>query len=689
MKEHFQPEYFINREFTSLSFNERVLSLSENEDIPILERMRFLCIYANNIDEFFEIRVGGLKEKMFMHISRNYIDGLSTEEIFNELSERAHTLTDKMYDIFNKQLIPNLAKEGVNFLEAKDWNEDIHLFAKHYFKNEILPIVSPIALDLAHPFPRLFNKSLNFIVSLKGKDAFERNINYAIIHTPKSLPRIIPVPSELSENNTQFIYLSSIILTHVHRLFPGMDIEGCYPFRLTRNSDLFLREEEIDDLASAVQRELFSRHYGRVVRLEIAKSCPKHIVDFILQKHHLKHNDAYYCDGPVNIQRFIHTINKIIRPSLCYPVFTPYYPLTNHTKKNIFAKLDDHDILLHHPYESFDVVINFVRQAASDPAVLAIKQTLYRTQSNSTMVDALVEAARLGKEVTAIIELRARFDEESNLLLANRLHEAGVLVLYGVVGYKTHAKMTLIVKRTGGKLKRYVHLGTGNYHEKTAQRYTDLGLLTSDPTIGQDVDIIFQQLTGLGKVVKLKALSHAPFTLQQRLLTLIDECIHAAKKQKKSKIFFKMNGLTDRIMIEALYRASKAGVQITLIVRSVCCLKPKIPGISDNIRVFSILGRFLEHHRVFYVQIDKEEWWYLSSADLMERNLYNRIEVMFPVLDPSLQKRIKEEIIENYLKDNEFCWEMQADGTYQQVTKGKYSAQEFLLEKYQAINLKP
>ncbi|OCH99087.1 RNA degradosome polyphosphate kinase [Legionella jamestowniensis] len=677
------PEYYINREFTALAFNERILQFAKNERVPLLERMRFLCICSGNLDEFFEIRVAGLKEKIALSSRKTYIDGLQANEIFSQLSKKVHLLTDELYHIFNKQLLPAMKKENIHFLTAEEWTDDIHLWAKHYFKNEILPIVSPIALDLAHPFPRLFNKSLNFIISLRGKDAFDRNIDYAVVHAPRSLPRLIHLPSELCDaGSTRFVYLSSIIETHIHSLFPGMEINGCYTFRLTRNSDLFLREEEIEDLAVAVQRELFSRHYGHVVRLEVDKRCPAHIVDFLLQKHHLHHEDAYHCDGPVNFQRYFSVINRIDKPDLNYPPLSTQYPAVIHQKRSIFTTLDEQDILLHHPYQSYDVVIDFVRQAASDPNVLAIKQTLYRTHSESIMVKALVEAARSGKEVTAVVELRARFDEESNLRLASHLHQAGVLVLYGVMGYKTHAKMTLVVRRAHGKLKRYVHLGTGNYHEQTAKRYTDFGLLTSEPTITSDVQTIFQQLTGLGRAVKLKALCHSPFTLQKNLLQLIEECIQTAQTGQEAEINIKVNGLTDKTMIKALYRASQAGVKINLLVRSVCCLKPGIPNVSDNIRVLSLVGRFLEHHRVYYFRIQENERIYCASADLMERNLYNRIEVMFPILDENNQKRIKQEIFKNYLKDNTSTWEMQADGSYKPVIRGSYSAQEKLLELY-------
>lgn len=677
------PEYYINRDYTALSFNERVLQLAKDERVPLLERMRFLCICSSNLDEFFEIRVAGLKEKIALQSRKLGIDGQTANEVLSHLSKKAHVLSDEIYDIFNKGLLPAMRRENIFFLNTEEWSEDMQLWAKHYFKNEILPIVSPIALDLAHPFPRLFNKSLNFIIALEGRDAFDRSIDYAVVHAPRSLPRMIHIPSELCTNGgSYFVYLSSIIQSHIHRLFPGMEIKGCFPFRLTRNSDLFLREEEIEDLAVAVQREVFSRHYGHVVRLEIDKRCPHHIVDFLLQTHHLHHEDSYYCDGPVNLQRYSSVVNQIDRPDLNYPPLVVQYPVFAGHKRNLFNVLDEQDILLHHPYQSFEVVIDFVRQAAADPNVLAIKQTLYRTRYDSVMVKALIEAARSGKEVTAVVELRARFDEESNLKLANKLHEAGVLVLYGVMGYKTHAKMTLVVRRTHGKLKRYVHLGTGNYHEQTAKRYTDLGLLTCEPNITADTQIIFQQLTGLGKTVKLKALCHSPFTLQKNLLQLIEECISKAQAGKESEIQFKINGITDKTMIKALYRASQAGVKITLLVRSLCCLKPGIPKISENIRVISIVGRFLEHHRVYYFRKEEEEFYFCSSADLMERNLYNRIEVMFPIFDKDCQKRIKNEIFKNYIKDNCNAWEMQADGSYKALTNGTYNAQEKLMQLY-------
>ena len=677
--EHF--DYYINREFTALLFNQRVLSMSEDQSIPILERMRYLCICSSNLDEFFEIRVAGLKEKIDASSSKLSIDGYTAEELLAQLSEKAHELVDHLYRIFNQQLLPALKKEKIFFYDSKDWNDATTIWARHYFKNEVLPIVSPIALDLAHPFPRLFNKSLNFIVSLKGKDAFDRNIQYAVVHAPRSLPRLIELPIEIYGQRSCYVYLSSIIKTHMYRFFPGMEINSCYAFRLTRNSDLALRDDEEEDLAAAVQRELFSRHYGHVVRLEIEKNCPQEMTDFLLQKHHLQDNDCYPCDGPVNIQRFMGIINDIPRADLQFPPFKPLFPSVLKYKADISALLDEQDLLLHHPYQSFEVVIDFVRQAAADPNTLAIKQTLYRTSYDSIMVQALVEAARSGKEVTAVIELRARFDEESNLRLANKLHQAGVLVLYGVVGHKTHCKMTLVVKRVQRKLKRYVHLGTGNYHEQTAKKYTDFSLLTSNTQISRDTQTIFQQLTGLGRAVKLKALSHAPFTIHGFLIEKINQCMTAAKKKQKAQIIIKVNGLTDKSVIHALYHASQAGVKIQLIVRGVCCLKPGIKGVSDNIKVISVVGRFLEHHRIYFFAHHDEEHLFCSSADLMERNLYYRVEVMFPILNEDHIKKIKTEIFKNYLHKNTDAWLMDSKGEYEKMS-GDHSAQKWLLDIY-------
>jgi len=674
------PAYYLNREFTALEFNERVLQLAEDPNTPLLEKVRFVCICSNNLDEFFEIRVAGLKEMFSIAPQKTGSDGLRFDETFYKLSILTHKLIERIYNFYNNKLLPELRKENIYFYEKSDWCEEINLWVRNYFKNEILPIISPIALDLAHPFPQLFNKSLNFIISLEGKDAFDRNINYAVVHAPRILPRMILLPKELTGDKDVFIYLSSIIKAHISSLFPGMEIKGCYAFRITRNSDLYFNDEGADDLAEAIQRELSSRHYGHVVRLEIDSDCPKEITEFLLNKYHLSFDDLYYCHGPVNLQRLMSIIKQVKKPKFEYPAFTPSFVVPLKQQKLLLNLLDEQDILIHHPYESYETVIDFVKQAAIDPNVLAIKQTLYRTHINSAMVKALLEASRRGKEVTAIIELRARFDEESNLKLATQLHEAGVLVLYGIMGYKTHAKMTLVVRRVLGKLKPYVHLGTGNYHEETSKHYTDFSLLTSHPEITADIQSIFQQLTGLGKMLKLKQIYHSPFTLQKRLLELIELCAKAASQKKDAKIFIKVNGLTDQKIIEALYKASQQGANILLFIRGACCLKPNIPNVSDNIKVVSIVGRFLEHHRIYYFKHDDEENYYCASADLMERNLYARVEIMFPILSEDCKKRINEEILRNYSKDNTNTWELQKDGSYKPIRNGNYSAQTKLLE---------
>lgn len=676
------PDLYINREFSALSFNQRILEKATDKSIPILERFKYLLIASSNLDEFFEIRVAGLKQQVQYNAQLESIDGLSPKQLLSEISSITHQISSDLYDIYNTQLIPDLAQEDIYFLEPTQWSPAIKAWLEEFFFQEIQPVVSPIGLDLARPFPRLVNKSLNFLVALSGDDAFGRNIKYAVTHAPRSVPRAIKIPKSLTNNSKCFVYLSSLMKAYNHHLFPGMTIEGCYAFRLTRNSDLFLREEEIDDLVSALKDELFERNYGDIVRLEIDNQCPQEMVNFLLKEHNLSKEDAYFCHGPVNLQRYMDVLDLIDRPNLRFKSFSPAAPASLKGEKNIFEALDKKDILLHHPFESFQTVVEFVRQAAADPEVLAIKQTVYRSPENSGIVNALVQAARAGKEVTAVIELRARFDEESNIHLADRLNKAGALVLYGVVGFKTHAKMTLVVRKHTSQVKSYVHLGTGNYHEHTAKSYTDLGLLTANEGIAKDIQKIFHQLTGLGKELPLDHIKHAPFTFKHQIFNFIQNAIEASIAQKDTTLIFKVNGLTDPSIIQALYRASQAGVKIKLFIRTLCSLKPGIRGVSDNITVTSIVGRFLEHHRIFYCNIDGKEEIYLASADLMERNLYHRIELMFPLLDKKCFNKIKEDIIENYLQDDKDAWTMQPDGTYIQAEQGTYSAQEKLLNKY-------
>lgn len=676
------PEYYVNREFSALSFNRRILEKAKDETIPVLERFRYLLIACSNLDEFFEIRVAGLKQQVQYNTQTLSNDGLPPKKILKEISKITHKLSAQLYDVYNHHMIPALAQEDIFILEKDKWSPAIKEWLEHFFMKEIQPVVSPIGLDLARPFPRLVNKSLNFMISLSGEDAFGRHIKYAVTHAPRSLPRAIAIPKTLTNNARCFVHLASVMKAYTHHLFPGMTIKGCYAFRLTRNSDLFLREEEIEDLVSALKDELFARNYGDIVRLEMDSEMPEDMVHFLLKEHKLHIADAYFCNGPVNLHRYIDVLDRLDNPSLHFKSFNPVSPTRLKNEHNIFEILDKKDMILHHPYESFQTVVDMIRQAALDPKVLAIKQTVYRSPENSSIVNALVQAARAGKEVTAVIELRARFDEESNIILADRLNKAGALVLYGVVGYKTHAKMTLIVRKHQGEVDNYVHLGTGNYHEHTAKTYTDLSLLTANPKITKDVQKLFHQLTGLGKEIQLNYLKHSPFTFKDHVIHLIEQASDCARQGKPARLVFKVNGLTDKSIIQALYKASQAGVDITLLIRTLCSLTPGLKGISDNIKVISVVGRFLEHHRVYYSNIDGNEQIYCASADLMERNLYHRIETMFPLLDPDCFEKIKEDLIDNYLKDDKDAWVMQSDGSFVKNPHGQHSAQEALLEKY-------
>jgi polyphosphate kinase len=676
------PDYFINRELSQIQFVKRVLDLALDNSLPLLERLVFLFISSQLLDEFFEVRVAHIKEIHAAGLQKTGADGMRPAEVLSQISEQAHDITQSIYDTLNQHLMPALSKENVYFVTPDKWNKATEAWVEHHFTNEILPLLSPIGLDLAHPFPRLVNKSLNFIVSLEGKDAFDRDTNMAVVHAPRALPRAIKLPPELHKKGDAFILLTSVIQAHIDVLFPGMSITGCYQFRLTRNSDLFVDEEAVEDLASAVKTELLARRYGSAVRLEIAADCPEAISSFLLAQHALTESDLYHCQGPVNLGRYIAVLDLLDRPELRYPVLEPQLPERLAYSKDMFKAINKQDILLHHPYQSFHAVVNFIRQATADPNVLAIKQTLYRTRAESAMVQALIEAARAGKEVTAVIEVRARFDEESNINLANELQEAGALVVYGVVGFKTHAKMILVVRREKDRLRRYVHLGTGNYHERTALRYTDFGFLTSDPILTHDVQLLFQQLTGVGKATPLKKLLPSPFSLSDKLHELIEYEIKQARRGKKAVIIAKMNGLSDPKMIKALYRASEAGVKIDLIVRSICCLRPGVPGVSNNIRVRSIVGRFLEHSRVYYFYHGGKESLFGASADWMERNLYHRVEACFPIEDPELKARLKKEGCEIYLKDNADAWQLKSNGQYQKVRSksGIGSAQQWLLD---------
>lgn len=678
-----QPELYLNRELSLLAFNRRVLEQAKDESTPLLERLRFLCISSSNLDEFFEIRVAGLMQQAAMSSVQAGPDNILPHDLLGQISVLAHELVDEQYRVLNDILLPALEEKDIRFVKRQEWSETQADWVKNYFEHALLPILSPIGLDPAHPFPRILNKSLNFIISLKGKDAFGRTSRMAIVQAPRALPRLIKLPTECGSGPNDFVFLSSIIHDHVAGLFPGMKVQGCYQFRVTRNSDLFVDTEEVDDLLRALEGELPSRRYGDEVRLEVADNCPAEVSQFLLDQFDLKQQDLYTVNGPVNLIRLMNLPDKVDRSDLTFPSFTPGLPQHLSLAGNIFQAVRKGDILLHHPFESFLPVIDFLKQAAVDPKVLAIKQTLYRTGPDSAVVDALVQAARAGKEVTVVVELRARFDEEENIALANRLQEAGAHVVYGVVGYKTHAKMILVVRREDEELKHYVHLGTGNYHARTARIYTDYGLLTSDPVLGEDVHKLFLQLTSLGRGNKLGKLLQSPFTLQAGMIERIERETEHARKGKPARIIAKMNALVEQNIIHALYAASRAGVEIDLIVRGICCLRPGVPGVSDNIRVRSIIGRFLEHTRVVYFLNDGDEEIFGSSADWMDRNLYRRVETCFPVDDKKLRERMITEL-KYYLDDNMQTWLLQSDGGYIRLTPGEsepVSAQQRLLHE--------
>ncbi|MCD0187453.1 polyphosphate kinase 1 [Acinetobacter sp. PW68] len=680
-----QPEYtyndrYINRELSILDFHLRVLEQAVDPLHPLLERMNFLLIFSRNLDEFFEIRVAGMMEQLDLGNESRTPDGLTPKQVLDQISKTAHAAIERQYRILNQEILPKLREEDICFLRRGELTPAQSAWVKKYFQEQVAPVLTPISLDPAHPFPRLVNKSLNFIVTLEGKDAFGRQIDLAVVPAPRSLPRVVRLPDELTGGKEHHVMLSAIIHEHVSDLFPGMTATGCYQFRVTRNADLALNED-VEDLAKALKGELNSRRFGRAVRLEVTQNCPKAIYDYLLDEFDLEEEQLYKVDGPVNLARLL---SNFKRPHLRYDSHTPAIPKVLKKSENIFSAMQKQDILLHHPFESFAPVINLLREAARDPQVLAIKQTLYRSGADSEIVQVLAEAARNGKEVTAVIELRARFDEESNIAVANVLQEAGAVVVYGIVGYKTHAKMILVVRRENNKLVRYVHLGTGNYHAGNARIYTDYGLLTTDKELCEDVHRIFQELTGMGKMAKLKKLLHAPFTLHAQLVNYIDEEIANAKAGKPAQIIVKVNALTEMQLINKLYEASQAGVQIDLIIRSICCLRPGLPGLSENIRVRSIVGRFLEHTRVYYFSNNGNPRIYCSSADWMDRNLFNRVEACFPIEDPALKKRIYEQGLLTYMQDNQQAWLLQGDGSWVRVKAADgeepHNAQRILTE---------
>ncbi|MBX2824687.1 MAG: polyphosphate kinase 1 [Gammaproteobacteria bacterium] len=672
-----------NRELSFLGFNERVLAMASDDRVPLLERLRFLCISSSNLDEFFEIRVAGLKQRIEGGVESAGVDGLSPQQELGQVLAKARQLVKEQYRLLNSVLIPAMREHGIRFLPRSEWDERVSAWVKSYFDNEIAPILSPLGLDPAHPFPRLTNKSLNFIVDLEGIDAFGRDSGYALLRAPRSLPRVIPLPEEICGSPHGFVLLSSIVHSQMSSLFSGMQPVGVYQFKVTRNSDLYVQDEEVANLRRALEEELVQRNFGRAVRLEVARNCPQRIVKFLLLQFRLDEADLFQVNGPVNLNRLVSIPEQIDLPDLKFPHFMPSTNPAFDDGQNIFERIGlRSSILFHHPYESYLPIIEMVKQAARDPNVLAIKQTLYRTGYESAFVRYLTEASAAGKDVTVVIELRARFDEAANIELATKLEEAGIQVVYGVVGFKTHAKMLLVVRREKQKLVLYGHVGTGNYHETTARAYTDLSLLTDDKAITRDIQRIFMQLTGLGKTQNLKKVVQAPFSLHGFVMKKIENETRIAASGGDGHIIARMNSLVDPRVIDALYAASAEGVKIELIIRGICVLKAGIKGVSENIRVVSVLGRFLEHSRVFYFGNSGEPKLYLSSADWMPRNFFSRVEIAVPV-QGELFDRVKEECLDFYLKDNAFAWEMQSDGSYKRLKSGKsgFSAQEALMRK--------
>lgn len=683
------PSLYINRELSLLEFNHRVLSLARDKRVPLLERLRYLCICSNNLDEFFEIRVAGLQKQRDSDGRGTGPDQLGPTEQLHQIEAVAHQLVKLQYTVLNDELLPALADQKIVFPPVKDWSKKVRSWASRFFDAELFPVLSPMGLDPSHPFPQLTNKSLNFIVSLRGTDAFGREASRAVVRAPRSLPRIIPVPVEISGGKSQFVLLSTMIDRNMGRLFPGLETRGVYQFRVTRNSELYLADDDVADLRLALRDELNARDYGNAVRLEVGDDCPASVSKFLLNQFKLEQSDLYICNGPVNLGRLSKLPNMLDRPDLNYDNFTPVVTRTTVGGKKLFSALKKRDILLHYPYQSSHTVVSFLQAAARDPKVLAIKQTLYRTGEDSAYVEALIEAAHNGKDVTVVIELRARFDEDTNMTVASRLQRAGVQVVFGVVGFKSHAKIMLVIRREKGKMIRYAHIGTGNYHTGNNELYTDLNLLTHNKQITGDVQKIFNQLTGLGKVANVKLILHSPFNLHRKVVKMIQKQTDRAKQGKPALIRARMNSLNEPQIIQALYNASNAGVKVRLLVRGICALRPGVAGVSENIRVVSVIGRFLEHSRVYAFGAESEEEVYISSADWMPRNMFHRVEVAVPVLDEKMRARVLEESIDCYFRDNSFAWELQADGSYRRVLSvdgaGAFSSQSHLQDSYRTI----
>lgn len=679
----------LDRDQSQLAFNARVLDLVRREEVPLLERLRYLCIVSSNLDEFFEVRAAP-------HLSAFQAKdqkGVFTASSFEKLASRLHELVEQQYTLYNEQLIPAFAQQGIRIVSHGERSGAQRKWVKQYFEREVQPLLIPVGLDPSHPFPQIANKSLNFIVRLGGKDAFGRANEIAIVKVPRVLPRLMRMPAKVSGGHTLFVSLSSVIRAHLHELFAGRSIEQFSQFRVTRHSDLAVDEEDVKNLRTALRQSLVHRHYGQAVRLEVASGCSEYLADYLLKEFELPEQALYRVHGPVNLVRLAQLIDLAERPDLCFARYQPSYPLPIATGHSLFDQLKQGDILMHQPFESFDGVLTFLREAVNDSDVLAIKQTIYRAGADSSLMDLLREAVRRGKEVTVVVELKARFDEEANINWAEMLESIGAQVVYGVVGLKTHAKMMLVTRREGKALKRYGHLSTGNYNPLTARIYTDISHLTADAALTTDMEHVFVHLASQSKLPALRKIWFAPFDLQNNLVEKIAALGDAAAKGRSARIVAKMNALTDGVLIHALVAAGQKGVKIDLIVRGACMLPAQVPGHTDNIRVRSIIGRFLEHSRVFYFREEEAEQLYLSSADWMNRNMVSRVEIAWPITDPMQRQRIIDECLVAYLHDAVDAWELGADGTYTradgQAGCTPHSAQTALMDRYGVTRRSP
>ncbi len=654
---------WLDRDLSLIAFNIRVLDWAKRDDVPLLERLRYLCIVSSNLDEFFEVRAALYTSLESPLAPLGAVDAQAQQS----LSEAVHRLVDEQYALFNDVLMPAFAKEGVRLLSHGERTLAQQQWVKSFFEREVRPMLLPVGLDPAHPFPQVANKSLNFIVRLSGKDAFGRDNEIAIVKVPRSLPRLIELPEKLCGKRKLFVSISSVVRSHLKDLFPGRDVQQFSQFRVTRHSDLSVDEEDVKNLRTALRQGLVHRNYGQAVRLEVSSGCSEYLSEFLLQQFELPYSALYRVHGPVNLVRLNQLIDLVDNPKWLFPRYTASYPEQMVTNGSIFDRLQQGDVLIHQPYESFDGVLAFLREAVRDPDVLAIKQTIYRTGADSVLMELLREAVQRGKEVTVVVELKARFDEEANINWAEKLEYIGAQVVYGVVGLKTHAKMLLVTRREGRSIRRYAHFSTGNYNPRTAKLYTDLSHITCDPKLTQDVESVFNLLANQSKIPRLNKLMIAPFHLQRNLIDKVERTAEKAKQGVESRIILKMNTLTDEKLMEALVRAGQAGVQIDLIIRGACMLPAQRLGFTDNIHVRSIIGRFLEHSRVFYFRTGNDESLYLSSADWMNRNMLRRVEVAWPVEDAVIRQRVIDECLVAYLHDNVDAWQMDAEGHYTRV----------------------